>query len=326
MDKSYITYSFILSDTNGWIDTDRTHPSVNIKRKLSWVHMEADSERTLSWLNEQENIDSLAIDSLLEEDTRPRTAFYQNGYMVNLRAVNLNSERDPHDMVSIRMFVQPDRIISTSKRQCHAVEDLAAALKTEEAPRTTGEFVTLLLELLTERAESYITDLKDSTYELEYKIIDESDINQRRQISEIRRAVITFTRYFSPQKDAAAKLAAAKGCLFNASEEQRIQECINKISKFIEDLDALDNRCYVLQDEVAAITNDRINKNMYFISMLAAVFLPVTFLTGLFGVNLGGIPGGKSEKGFATFIIVLVLVILIQIVAFKRLERFNRKQ
>ncbi len=325
MDKSYITYSFILSDTNGWIDTDRTHPSENIKRRLSWVHMEADSERTKNWLYEQENIDQLAIESLLEEDTRPRTVFYQNGYMLNLRGVNLNTEQDPHDMVSIRLFIQPERIISTSKRQCHAVEDIAAALKADDVPRTSGEFVTLLLELLTERAESYITDLKDSTYELEYKIIDESDINQRRQISEIRRAVITFTRYFSPQKDAAAKLASAKGCLFDASQEQRIQECINKISKFIEDLDALDNRCYVLQDEVAAITNDRINRNMYFISMMAAVFLPVTFLTGLFGVNLGGIPGGKSEKGFIVFIIVLVLVIIIQVYAFKRSERFNRR-
>jgi zinc transporter len=324
MDKSYITYSFILSTHNGWVDTDKTHPTPNLQRQLSWVHMECDSDETVKWLYEQENIDPLAIDSLLEEDTRPRTVIYQNGYMVNLRAVNLNFEQDPHDMVSIRLFVQPDRIISTSKRQCHAVEDLAQTLKKEDAPQTASAFITLLLEILTERAENYITDLKDSTYELEYKIIDESDINQRRQISEIRRAVITFTRYFSPQKDAAAKLAAAKGSLFDASEEQRIQECINKLSKFIEDLDALDNRCYVLQDEVAAITNDRINRNMYFISMLAAVFLPVTFLTGLFGVNLGGIPGGNSRQGFAYFIGALIAIIIIQIIAFKK-SRFNRK-
>ncbi|TCK60415.1 zinc transporter ZntB [Seleniivibrio woodruffii] len=324
MDKSYITYSFILSETNGWIDTDRTHHSPNLTRKMSWLHMEADSDRTRQWL-EQEGINPLAIESLLAEDTRPRAVFYEEGYMLNLRAVNLNTEQDPHDMISVRMLVLKDRIISTSKRQCHAVEDLAIALKQHDAPETTGAVVTLLLEILTERAESYITDLKDDTYELEYRIIDESDINQRRQISEIRRAVITFSRYFSPQKDAASKLAATKGSLFNAEEEQRIQECINKISKFIEDLDALDNRCYVLQDEVTAITNEKINKNMYFISMMAAVFLPLTFLTGLLGVNLGGIPGGRSEWGFFYFIVILVIILVVQMLAIRKSKRFNSK-
>jgi len=324
MDKSYITYSFILSETNGWIDTDRTHHSPNLPRRMSWLHMEADSDRTRQWL-EQEEINPLAIESLLAEDTRPRVVFYEEGYMLNLRAVNLNSEQDPHDMISVRMLILSDRIISTSKRHCHAVEDLAAALKQPQAPETTGAVVTLLLEILTERAESYITDLKDDTYELEYRIIDESDINQRRQISEIRRAVITFSRYFSPQKDAASKLAATKGSLFDAEEEQRIQECINKISKFIEDLDALDNRCYVLQDEVTAITNEKINKNMYFISMMAAVFLPLTFLTGLLGVNLGGIPGGRSKMGFFYFIVLLVVVLVVQMLAIRKSKRFSSK-
>lgn len=314
MHNDFIKHSYLLPEKNTWISLDGKMPTDSIPYKLCWLHMECDNEKTKEWMYEQDDIDEVIIEALLAEDTRPRTTIYPDGYLINLRGVNLDSEEDPHDMISIRMFVQNKRIISTSRKQLHAVDDLAALLKTEDAPETPGNIVAAVLDILADRAEIFIIELKESTYDLEYKIIDEADINQRRQITEIRRAVIKFSRFFSPQRDAALKLTTIKGSFFSVSDEQSIQESINKLNKFIEDLDSLDNRCYVLQDEVAAITNERINKKMYFISVMATVFLPLSFLTGLLGVNLGGIPGALDDMGFLKFILVLLAVLALQII------------
>lgn len=320
--KHFIKQSFLLTEKNSWVSIKPSVPSGNIPHKLFWLHMECDEKGTAEWLFEQRDIHDGVIQGLLAEDTSPRMTPYPDGYIINLRGINLAEGENPHDMISIRMFVQSGRIISTSKKDLHAEEEMAEILRSEDAPDDAGGFVLALLELLVDKAEENIIRLKEEMYDLEYKIIDEADTKQRRHLNEIRRTVISFSRFFSPQKDAAIKLAGLEGKLFSTAQTQGIKECINKLNKFLEDLDAIDNRCYVLQDEIAAITNDKINKNMYFISVMATVFLPLTFMTGLLGVNLGGIPGAKSENGFLTFILILAVVLVLQIIILRKSKKF----
>lgn len=320
--KHFIKQSFILTEKKTWVSVSPAAPSESIPHKFFWLHMECDEKETGEWLYEQRDIADGVIEGLLAEDTRPRMTAYPDGYPINLRGINTEEGGDAHDMISIRMFVQKHRIVSTSKRYLHAEDELAELLRTEDAPEDAGGFLLALLELLVDRAESCIIELKEDVYDLEYKIIDESDTNQRRHLNEIRRKVITFSRFFSPQKDAAVKLANIREKMFTPHQIQGIKECINKLSKIIEDLDAIDNRCYVLQDEIAAITNDKINKKMYFISVMATVFLPLTFLTGLLGVNLGGIPGASSDRGFFNFLLILSAVLVLQIIILIKSKKF----
>jgi zinc transporter len=60
------------------------------------------------------------------------------------------------------------------------------------------------------------------------------------------------------------------------------------------------------------------NNKMYLLSVVAAIFLPLSFLTGLLGINVGGIPGAESKLGFIVFIILLVIIVAIQIWYFKK--------
>ena len=59
------------------------------------------------------------------------------------------------------------------------------------------------------------------------------------------------------------------------------------------------------------------NARMYVLSVVAVVFLPLGFLTGLVGVNLGGIPGIENSQGFIIFIGVLMVVVIMQVLVFR---------
>ena len=65
-------------------------------------------------------------------------------------------------------------------------------------------------------------------------------------------------------------------------------------------------RAAVIQEELAGRLAEQMNKRMYMLSMVAAVFLPLGFLTGLLGINFGGIPGAGNPLGFEWVIGVLV--------------------
>jgi zinc transporter len=92
--------------------------------------------------------------------------------------------------------------------------------------------------------------------------------------------------------------------------------------RYVEDLDAVRERAQIVKDELSNILSDRINKNMYILSVIAAIFLPLGFLTGLLGVNVGGIPASDNPYGFYIVSGFLMLLVIIQIFLFKKLRWF----
>jgi Mg2+ and Co2+ transporter CorA len=90
------------------------------------------------------------------------------------------------------------------------------------------------------------------------------------------------------------------------THKRRIQEALDRVIRYVEDLDATRERAQIVKDELANALADKMNKNMYVLSIVAAIFLPLGFLTGLIGINVGGMPG--VDYNLAFWIVCLICV------------------
>lgn len=90
--------------------------------------------------------------------------------------------------------------------------------------------------------------------------------------------------------------------------------------RYLEDLDAARDRALVVLDELSNKMAESMNRTMYSLSIVAAVFLPLGFLTGLLGINIGGMPGVDSDAAFWSFVVILVVLTSIQIYVFRKLK------
>lgn len=111
------------------------------------------------------------------------------------------------------------------------------------------------------------------------------------------------------------------GELVGESARGRLREAADRLTRYVEDLEALRDRAAVAQEELAARLSDQMNRTMYVLSLVATLFLPIGFVTGLFGVNVAGMPGTETESAFLWLILVLVLITGVQAVFF-RLRRW----
>ena len=94
------------------------------------------------------------------------------------------------------------------------------------------------------------------------------------------------------------------------------------ITRFVEELDSFRERSQVISDEVTNILTERLNENMYALSVVAAIFLPLGFLTGLLGINIGGIPGVENPQAFLVFCGMLALLVGLQVLIFRKMRWF----
>ena len=92
--------------------------------------------------------------------------------------------------------------------------------------------------------------------------------------------------------------------------------------RYVEDLDTIRERAQIVKDELSNMLSDRLNKNLYILSVIAAIFLPLGFLTGLLGINIGGVPGSDNPNAFWIFNAGLLVLISLQIWLFRKLKWF----
>lgn len=293
------------------------------QKELAWVHLNTEHPDTQPWLEREiAYLDPFVVEALLNDEVRPRMTQIGNGALIILRGVNLNQDSRPEDMVSIRLWVDQYRIISLQRRQLKAVLDIEKKILSGKGPRDAGEFVSILVSLLFERMEPVLTDLNELTDNIEEQIMDSASIQLRENIVDVRKKAIMFRRYMAPQRDAIGQLRMSDLGILDDTHKRQLQESFNHVLRYVEDLDAIRERAQIVKDEIANILSDRLNKNMYVLSVVAAIFLPLGFLTGLLGINVGGIPGADNVQAFWMFCGILTGVVASQIFIFKKLKWF----
>ena len=288
-----------------------------------WIHLDCNDPITESWLTSAITFpDELVAHALLAEDTRPRLEEFDNGTLIILRGVNLNENADPEDMISVRLWIFGSNVISLRWRELKAVNDIDNRLVEGKGPDSAGEFVAQLTYRLFERMEPTLENLDERLDKLEDSVIEIPKSNDRMAIADIRKQAIIYKRYIGPQRDVISRLLNLKKSFLTVQDERLLRETQDRVIRYMENLDAARERGQIIKDELANALSDRMNKNLYTLSVIAAIFLPLGFLTGLLGINVAGIPGSNFEGAFLIFCLLLLTVTLLQIFIFRFFKWF----
>ncbi|MEN8634833.1 zinc transporter ZntB [Pseudoalteromonas distincta] len=273
-----------------------------------WVHMDYSQNEAVEWLKAQPHLNDYELDSLIADETRPRITATTNGHMLFLRGVNLNPAQSPEDMVSIRLFISENILITTRKRRLLSVQDTLACLNENKGPCNISELVCSITQKLTSRMQSVIDSLDETLDEFEEEIDEPSKRFDNQGLSQLRRQTIALKRYLKPQKEALSSMVNNHYSWLLDDDKAKLNETTNLLIRYLEELDSSIERAQIIQQTITNQVSEQLNQRMYVMSVVAALFLPLGFLTGLLGVNVGGIPGTESPYAFSAFVIFLIVL------------------
>jgi len=263
-----------------------------------WVRINWEDEEDRRWLTTAADVDALVGEGLIAEDTRPRVVEHEGGLLIILRGVNRNAGRRPEDMISLRLWYDGRRLISASRASLHTVDRVVEALAAGTGPADLPALLLDLITGLTEQADELIETIEEELDEVEAALLEGADRELRERIGQIRRMVIIIRRYLAPERDALARLITLPSPLLDSLDRARLREQADGLTRLVEDLDMARDRGAMLHEQLLTRLSDQLNARMYLLSVVAAVFLPLGFLTGLFGINVGGMPWVETPMGF----------------------------
>ncbi len=303
VDSNWLKIALQLDGQGGALQLDPQQTLV--EHPAYWVHLDYTRDESQIWLQDH-SVPKAVIDALTAAETRPRASEVAGGILVYLRGVNLNPGARPEDMIALRMWVGPDGLVSTQKRSLLSVDAVHQSLDSQQGPVTISALVAELVDQLIWRMEEVIENLESEVEGCALQLEESPTSVLTPQLSLLRRRAITLRRYLAPQREALFKLQNEP--FFAGPDAMLMREATDRLQRLLEDLDAAREHATLLQEEVFSVQNEAINDRMYLLAIISAIFLPLGFLTGLFGINVGGLPGVDNPDAFWWFCSSVALI------------------
>lgn len=290
-----------------------------------WIHIDYKDEENQEWLADM-GLDERVIENLVDADTSPRYFSANNGVLVVMRGVNMHKSADIDDMIALHIWLEENRILTLSHRSMSVVKKVRNLLvKKATGPENTTDVFITISKILTEQIETAIAKIADDVDELEEDVIEPDSFRNKKlheNLSELRHKIVGLRRYIVPQRDMAKVLKSVTHPVFKEEDTNQLREIYLDLSKAVEDLNSARDHSTVTQEELDSKTNVNLNQTMYLMSIVIVIFTPLTFVTGLLGANIGGIPFNEDSNGFLAISVFLGFIAILQISFLKKIKWF----
>lgn len=288
-----------------------------------WLHMCIRHQETTSFLMDNAMLEDLIVDAMVQEDTRSRIRVHPDGIMVLLKATHVRNGSNvmPEDMISMRIWIDETDVITTREADVDPISEMVARTKSGTAPTAPGEFLADLIKLHLDQIEPLIEVLEDRANELDGLMRGAKAEAVCMQLADVRSQASGFLRQLTPQKQVFETLCRLDHAALSERSRNRFEDALDQLLHLLETLQSVRERSDIVNDQIARAQERQLNKTSLIFALVATVFLPLSFVTGLFGANLRGIPMATHPLGFVTLTASCLAISLLLIIFF-RLRRW----
>lgn len=290
------------------LDESRCQEALDSGAGLVWLHLDLQAPEARRWLQRDSHLDPMETEALMAEATRPRLSLLPHGVLMNLRGLNARSQHEMTETISVRCWFEENRVITASRFPLQALEKLAEMARAGHQLQSAGAIASYLIDILVEDIGTYVDGLEEELDTLVEQIDSAPEDVVREAIHRLQRQAILLRRFIAPQQLALGKFSESEISWLTPRSRRRTMEAANEISRLVEVLNFVWERAQIIREDLQMRSTGETNRRLYLLSILSAIFLPLSFVTGLLGVNVGGIPGAESHQAFAVLCLLIAML------------------
>lgn len=317
----------ISKEGSEFISLDEFDPTRTVDN-LFWIYHIGNLEMAEEWLSQCLKLDTHSVAALCEDSTRPRAFMNdQNDLVAIIRGLKREEENLP-DLVSLRILMQKNILFTLGNKHISVVQRLFEnGTKSSARYNSTQQILWKICSLVVEDIADSMRDLEEAIQQVEDWWESEHSLDNEK-LHQNRMFIAHAKRYLVPQQDIFHRMEQLLIETFTETKERKLmhfrwREIIYLAKRDNEALFGAHERINILKDSAQQNNAQRLNRIMYSLTLVATFFLPLTFISSLLGMNVGGIPAQNQPYAFMVVCLGLAAIFLVQLFIFKRLNWFK---
>lgn len=279
-----------------------------------WLHFSLADVRAKKWISACERIPARAREILLDPDVQIRLERVDGGFAGVLGDLHFEFDGDPDRLGTIHLYVDADLVVTARLHPLKVVDQLRVELRQGLVIASTLRLVVHFVEDFSDVLAVVIAGQGDLVDKVEDHILKDRHLRDGGELGGVRRLLARLRRHINAQRSALAHVAHRPLPFWSETDSSDLRRAIERLERIALDLESVQERARLLQEEITRRTGEATNHNLYVVSLLTAIFLPITLITGIFGMNVGGLPWLEDDGGFLWVFGIMALTAVVSLI------------
>ena len=283
--------------TGGQVERVAVKEALACTADFVWVHLTTNEAHAQAWLRDAARLDDYVVDALTATETRPRCEAFEDGALLNLRGRSSEELASADPLASVRIWAIRGRVYSVSRRPLIGIAQVEKDVENGDIV-DPGDFIAAVAAAITADLDPHVADLGDELDDCEERLDANRVFDLRRSVTRVRVAAIGYRRFLAPQRAALEKLGTLPGGWLADDDRRHLAAAADRAARMVEELESIRERASLMHEALTDLRSEQIDSRSLVISIVAMVFLPLTFITGLYGMNVAHLPYAQEPWAF----------------------------
>ena len=247
------------------------------------------------------NLHPLIVEDILNSEQRPKIDSYDDCIFCVIRLFHLLNDEEGLEPENISLVLGPNFVLVFQERKVDYFGPIRNRLKvTGNRIQTLGGsyLAFVVLDLLIDRFYILLDWLETRILELDEDLFADPDSEALLEIHFLKKGVFEVSRYTRPMLEIVARFIHQESPLINRKTEPFFRDLHDHVMEVVEALDLQKEMLFNLQAQYLALSTAKMNEVMKFLTMMGSVFIPLTFIVGVYGMNFDNMPELRTQNGY----------------------------
>jgi magnesium transporter len=256
---------------------------------VTWIHIDGLHEPGLiEEITAHFDIHPLVLEDMLNTDQRPKTDDYGNYLFTVLKALRYDQAESEFVAEQISLVLGRDYVLSLSERQGDNFDSVIERLRKSKGQiRQSGPdyLAYALIDAIVDSYFGLFETIGEEIEDVEDELVAEPTPDTLQHIHRLKRALISLRKSVWPLREVVASLEKVDSSRITQSTQIYLRDVYDHTVQVLETIESYRDTISGMLDIYLSSVSNRLNEVMKVLTIIATIFIPITFLTGVFGMN-----------------------------------------
>jgi len=296
------------------------------KDTVSWINVDGlHNIESMTILRKDFGISSLVFEDVINTHQRPKFEDYGKYIFIIAKMINYNIETRTISFEHISFVLGENYVLSFQERFGDFFEPVRERIRNSigRIRRKKVDYLNYaLLDVLVDNyfvvADKFNTNLN----ELEEELMADPSPETLKQMYIVKRELLKFSRNIRPMREVTNNFYKMESQLIEASNTNYLRDLYDHTVDLNESVDMDRELISGMIDTYISITGNKLNEIMKILTIMASIFIPLTFMAGIYGMNFDNMPELHEKWGYHLTLLIMFLIGLIMVIYFRRKKWF----